>query len=185
MIYREAVQIPSGQTKSVPFRQVIELTPGVIDNVQLTFPSGCAGLVGIRVKQSMFQLYPLTVGEWIVSDDFTIVYPENFPLKERPYALTLEGYNEDDTYPHTVHVQVSVRIPDDISAEILQTLQERIPVDLWQMVQSGVEIRKGSTASLTILREELIPLLRAVLDAQTNLVRLTVAGMSVDELARL
>jgi len=129
MIYKVAVTVPKGTSKSDPLRETTRLTAGVIDRVEIEFPAGCAGLVGARVLHNEFQLWPLTSGEWFVTDDFTISFPEHREFDDDPLWLTLVAYNEDTAYDHTLSFRFSVSPPHEDPlkqiAEIIAAREER------------------------------------------------------------
>jgi hypothetical protein len=43
-------------------------------------------------------------------------------LDAEPYSFTIEGYNEDDTFPHTVTVMLNLQRPT-INDNLVQFLQ--------------------------------------------------------------
>lgn len=108
MLYKYEVEIPSGTTEAAPSETTVNLVSGVVDQVMIEFPAGCAGLVGTRILQGLFQVWPLTSGEWFVTDNFTIVFPEHFVLEPGQVLLRIETYNIDDTYDHTLSFRFSV-----------------------------------------------------------------------------
>ena len=128
MFYKKAVKVPASTTQSSPVRERIHLTAGVIHKVEIEFPAGCAGLVGARILHREFQLWPLTPGEFFVTDNFTISFPSQFHLNEEPFVLTVEAYNEDTTYDHTLSFRFAVAepAPDPMRqiAEIIASQQE-------------------------------------------------------------
>lgn len=75
-----------------------------VTGVWLRFPRGCAGLVGIRILDRSLQIAPLPAPNWIALDGESIRWTENRKLQGSPYEITIEAYNQDDTYPHTVAV---------------------------------------------------------------------------------
>jgi len=126
MIYKVAVTVPKGTSKSDPLREEIRLTAGVIDRVEIEFPAGCAGLVGTRILHSEFQLWPLTSGEWFVTDDFTISFQEHQQFDDDPLYLTIETYNEDTAYDHTLSFRFSVSPPhEDPLKQIAEIISAR------------------------------------------------------------
>lgn len=108
MFYNVALKIPAATTRETPIREIARLTSGEIDQVSISFPAGCHGLVGVRVLHREFQLWPLTPGAWFITDDFTIRFPGRFELDDEPFELNVEGYNDDTKHPHTIAFRFSL-----------------------------------------------------------------------------
>jgi len=49
--------------------------------------------------------------EWFVSNVQDLVFDEDFEIDDVPHTLRVEAYNDDDTFPHTLWVAVSVLRP--------------------------------------------------------------------------
>lgn len=127
MLYKKEITIPINTLKGSPMRTDIELAVGVVTRVSLSFPAGCAGLVGLRVRDGLHQVWPLTHGEWFITDNFTIDFPEKRFLTKGAKTYTVESFNRDTHYEHTVTVQVHVAQdePDTLAqvAQILEALE--------------------------------------------------------------
>lgn len=90
----------------------ILLPGGVLNEVEIIFPWGCAGLVHVRIVHNEHQLYPTTSGKWFSGNDILIEFPCEYELPESWNSLRVEGWNEDDFYGHTVVVGFTV-LPGD------------------------------------------------------------------------
>ena len=82
------------------------VTHGRIVFCAVQFPSGCSGLAHLTVTRSGFQLFPQNAGQNFASGAETIAWPEDYEFTQPPYTLTLFGWNDDATYPHTVTVRI-------------------------------------------------------------------------------
>jgi len=127
MIYQHTITVTSGKTKASPEVTIFPLTDGVLTKIDVGFPAGCAGLVGIRVLRGSHQLFPMVEDEWFVTDDYTIAFPIKQEVTEQPRLLRIEGYNSDDTYDHTITLRVSIERAVDASTALLQVVSERLP----------------------------------------------------------
>ena len=185
MNFRQAFELTSDHTKSSPLRREIRLAPGKITKVDFHFPAGCAGLVGARVLRGSFQLWPLTAGQWIVTSGETPTMPETFLLNERPYSVTFEGYNEDIVNHHTITVAVAVEIPDVISEELLEVFKERIPLGLEDLISNWQIITENSSETVTVLTDEMLPLLRVMVELEEEKAKIIRRNMSTEELSRM
>jgi len=108
MFYDFSLTIPANTPQSSPQRQRIKLTQGVIHKVEIQFPSGCAGLVHVLIRDLEQQVWPTNRDGSFASDNYVISFIEFYELKEPPYEFELEGWNEDDTFDHTITFRFGV-----------------------------------------------------------------------------
>lgn len=118
MFYVLPLTIPANTLETDPVEEELGLTYGVIQRVEIEFPPGCAGLAHVKVQYHEFDLYPSNPGTWFSGDGFTIAFDDNFPVTEVPHAVKVVGYNEDDTFEHTVTVRINVGLPQLTIADI-------------------------------------------------------------------
>lgn len=103
MLYYEIpLTIPANTSQSSSVSIDLELVKGLITSVEVSFPPGCAGLAKVQIKHKLRQVWPTNQEGFFCDDDYKIRFIEDYPLPETPYTLSLIGWNEDDTYPHTV-----------------------------------------------------------------------------------
>lgn len=76
--------------------------------MQIDFPWGCAGLVGVRIVFYEHQLYPTNHTAWFIGNDSTIIFDCDFLIAQGWNAFKVEGYNEDDFHSHTPVVNFNV-----------------------------------------------------------------------------
>lgn len=101
---------PGGSVTSLTSKEV-EYPPGIVTRVKVTMPSGCAGLAHFRVRKALHQLWPYNPDSWFAEDDLREDFDEELDLSAAPHVLVLEGYNEDDTYPHTPVLKLVIMPP--------------------------------------------------------------------------
>ena len=111
MPYSDRLEIPFNTTEADPASVEIGITPAKITSVELTFPSGCVGLVGAWFTYQDQQIWPITPKTRFRGNDQQILFRPNIDLLEPPHTLTLWGINEDDTFPHTVYAVIDVEFP--------------------------------------------------------------------------
>lgn len=109
MLYQRSLTIPANTPASDPESATLKLTLGTVTRVEVEFPGGCCGLVGVRVYDKGWQIVPWTRDEWLVSDDFVPASEAPYPMPSAPYILTLFGYNTDTVNDHTVQLRVTMR----------------------------------------------------------------------------
>ena len=172
-------------TKLSPLRTEIKLGAGRIAKVDFHFPAGCGGLVGIRVLQGASQLWPLTSGEWIVSDDHTVTFSSDYLLDVRPYTLTIVGYSEDDTYPHTIYISMTVDSVVDPSQPIVEAITLGVPALANMVVSGNRELNQDTLNAMKRIEDKMVEiLLEQVAEAKLTNDRLY-SDMSLEELVRI
>ena len=102
MISRFHLTIPANTSKEDPQTLDVELPVGVIHKIDIVFPPGCCGLAGVAVFHGLHQVWPSYSDEWFSTDGETISFEEFYEVKPGFTTFTLKGYNEDDTYQHTI-----------------------------------------------------------------------------------
>ena len=122
MFFLKNLTVPAGTPVSLAVRDKIEITGGWIKEIEIGFPPGCLGLVGVRVLRFEQQLVPLTPGEWLKWDDTMVKIPLDFPIDSEPFELNIDAYNEDDTYAHTI--QIGVHVMEETEGSLLRRLLE-------------------------------------------------------------
>lgn len=108
MRYQVSLLIPASTSIATPASESLLLPHGVLDELEIYFPWGCAGLAHVRVVHNESQLYPTSPGEWFEGNDILIEFPCEYELLEAWNSFRVEGYNEDDFYPHTPIVGLTV-----------------------------------------------------------------------------
>jgi hypothetical protein len=89
---------------------VLRLTRGIVKRVEVVFPRGCAGLVGVRIFRGPVQVIPLNAPAWLDTDGETISINTEIDLSVNPYELEVRGYNLDDTYSHTIRFRFELEL---------------------------------------------------------------------------
>ncbi|KYK27430.1 hypothetical protein AYK26_07025 [Euryarchaeota archaeon SM23-78] len=127
MLYSEHITFPYGQTENTATRLHFRVNRGVINFVWIIFPPGCAGLVKVRLYQEGHPFLPSQKDEFIRGDAYTFKIPVMYEVKGAPEQMTIEGWNEDDTYDHSIDFMFLV-LPKWVTwpAYALSTMFERL-----------------------------------------------------------
>jgi len=102
MLYTTQLTIPANTTRASPATATLTLAPGVVNRVMVGFPFGCANLAHVAIFEREHQVWPGDPDEDFSWDDFIFAWDEDHELEGPPYELEIRGWNEDDTYPHTI-----------------------------------------------------------------------------------
>jgi hypothetical protein len=112
MFYVCEQTIPAQTTKEVPLRTSYRLSAGVITSIKVHWPYGAGNLAGVRLLINEFQYWPLSPNTWFNSTRRDLEFKEWFPIDSDEVDMVLEGYNDDDSFSHTVTVYIEVSRPD-------------------------------------------------------------------------
>jgi hypothetical protein len=123
--YHYTFKINSQTSKDNEAVKICRLTRGIVREVSLTFPRGCAGLVGVRIFRSTRQVVPQNPVEWIVTDGETVEAKIDVDLIQEPYELELWAYNEDEVFSHTIRARFTVEVVPS-QAQIITPQQESL-----------------------------------------------------------
>ena len=107
MIYTASIKTNANTAESVAKKTRLKITNGVITQVMILFPAGCAGLVNVQLFMGGHQFVPSTEGQVIKADNQLIVSPEFLAITDEPRIITIKTWNLDETYPHTIEVMVT------------------------------------------------------------------------------
>jgi len=111
VFYSFDLEILANTLATAPKELEVNLTWGVITEVEIRFPPRCVGLAKVKILERRHQLWPANLDEWFYGDDETIKWDEYHELFVMPSIFTLLGYNDDDTYPHTPIIRFEILHP--------------------------------------------------------------------------
>jgi len=120
--------IPANTPEDQPAVTTVEVEGEVLDELAYLIPRGWSALAHFSLFYGIKQIYPKEPGTWVTGDRLYRQVPIKWRLPESPCKLTLKGYNEDDTYPHTIYMWL-----------LLTTIAEARP---WQVLIDFVAILK-------------------------------------------
>ena len=104
MLYSKQILLTAGKTEATSTKTYFKVNKGVISNMWITFPAGCAGLVKMRIFYEGHPFVPVNQDNYIRGDNYTFQIPVMFEITEEPMRLTVEAWNEDEKYDHTIDV---------------------------------------------------------------------------------
>lgn len=108
MLYQASITIPKNTLETNRTTALMGIANGIITKIMVRPRPGHAALAHLVIRQHEHQIAPSTEGMDFHGDTFPIDWEEYQESYQPPYELKLEGWNEDDTYPHTFDVFVAV-----------------------------------------------------------------------------
>jgi len=104
MLYSKSIEFASGQSESTPTITRFKVNRGILYRVWIQFPAGCAGLTKLRIYLGGHPICPISKTETIRGDNYTFEFPLFYPIIVEPQQIQVVGWNEDDTYSHTIQI---------------------------------------------------------------------------------
>jgi len=108
MLYAKHVSFPYGKTEATKTQARFHINKGWIYRAWLIFPPGCVGLVKVRILHQGHPIIPVNKTDYVKADNYVFELPMFYEVPEEPYQITFEGWNEDDTYDHTITLMLLV-----------------------------------------------------------------------------
>ncbi|MBW2559546.1 MAG: hypothetical protein JRE40_01700 [Deltaproteobacteria bacterium] len=108
MFFAWDITVSANTAEASPKTQILKLSKGVITRADIKFPSGCHGMVKVRLFRWEAQLVPLSRDEWVTGDGETVKTEAYYELVEMPYQLKFVGASPGTNYDHTITVRVTV-----------------------------------------------------------------------------
>jgi len=108
MLFQASITIPKNTVKTNPTTAILGIAHGIITKIMVRPRPGHAGLAHLVILHHEHQIAPSTEMMDFHGDTFPIDWEEYYESYQPPYELKLQGWNGDDTYPHTFDVFVAV-----------------------------------------------------------------------------
>lgn len=108
MRYRKELFVPAGTSEAGRAETNLHLTHGIVREVEIGFPAGCAGLVEVAIRYHERQIYPTSPGASFRGDDVLITFFDALEVTEPPLAFSLVGWAPDAEYDHRISFGVTV-----------------------------------------------------------------------------
>ena len=122
MYYEQILLIPRNTLITAPVVQDLPVTSGNLQHVEVFFPPGCAGLAHLSIWYWGRQIWPSNPDSFFTADGLAIAFDQDIDIVDPPYIFQLLGWNEDDTFPHSLIVRMSVIPQDRTMAYLLSSL---------------------------------------------------------------
>jgi len=126
MIYSHDISTPKNKEKADEQITELKLTAGIIHQVDIVFPSGCAGLASIALFHGLHQLWPTNPEEYFHTDGETISFKEFYRLTTEPYIIEAKTYNLDTAHAHSIIVRIGLLKQSEIQGVWLPWSEEVI-----------------------------------------------------------
>jgi hypothetical protein len=122
LIYQTELTVPYATNLPITAEKEVLLVDGKVTQVEVMFPPGSCGLLGVAIFYHQHRLWPSSPDSWFYADNYTFRWNEELRIDEQPFALRVVGYNNDDVYNHTVIVRFAMTTTLLSIDEYLRTL---------------------------------------------------------------
>ena len=130
MHYSFDLAIPAQTLEVNKISLVCPVNYGILREVEIFFPWGCAGLVHVQIHRFQRQIFPSNPDSNYCDNDYHLKFEEYYPILELPYDLVVKGWNLDDYFNHIITFRCSVINPKAISTVSGQTISTGDLIDL-------------------------------------------------------
>lgn len=131
MVYDFSIKVLKNTSAVGKQRTDLILTHGVIHQLEVQFPTGCAGIVHLQLFRNHSQVYPSNEGGNFASDGHAISFKDSYPLDFAPFSLTAYSWNTSTDYDHTIAVRLGI-LPKSALLEYV------LPVTTYFMFKGGI-----------------------------------------------
>ena len=145
MIYSMDITTAASPATTQVKPKVTELviTKGLIYRVDITFPQGSAGLLGLAVFDGSYQVWPSTLGQWFRGDGIAINFDDVYIKNSAPFKFLIHTYNDDDTYPHIVNVRIGQVSKEIYMARFLPHMAIKFQAEVFAELQEAQRQEKA------------------------------------------
>jgi hypothetical protein len=122
MIYSKTVTTPKNTLIASPKKTQLSVTSGLVYNMEVLFPIGSAGLLGVAIFDGSTQIWPSNAGEWFRGEGILCSFDDVYLKQDEPFVFDIVTYNLDDTYDHEAIVRVGLVSQDIFMARFLPNM---------------------------------------------------------------
>ena len=106
MILTQSIEIPANTSPSNPIYELVFPTARYLQDVWALFPSGCLGLVGIRILDRGTQIIPQN--GWMFGNNQEFHFGVGRNLTGPPFQIRIEGHSLASDWVHTIRVRMEI-----------------------------------------------------------------------------
>ena len=122
MIYAYDITTVANTTQSSPKRTTLKVTKGLVYQVEVEFPPGPLGYCHVSIHDGGYQIWPSNSEFDFHGDNGYITFPDTYLKLVAPFEFTAVTWNEDDTWPHTIHIRLGMVSDEVFMARFLPSL---------------------------------------------------------------
>jgi len=106
MMYETDIKVLTTDLIDNKRKTVIKLTHGIIHQLGVYFPPGCANTIRTTIHKGLHQIFPTNPDGFMKGDAINIQGKEFYALIKAPYQVEVLSWSEGATYEHTITVRI-------------------------------------------------------------------------------
>lgn len=114
MHYVKELTVPAGTASGSPASTTIDLPAGILQQVSILFPPGCARMVFAVIYDGAVQIYPKGASTSYCEDAREIT-SSAFEIYDSTKTLTLKGLAPSTNYSHKLTFSFEVKTAEEIA----------------------------------------------------------------------
>jgi hypothetical protein len=122
MIYVSDITTPANTTKAQPLSTEVKIANGLVYKLEIVFPPGPYGLVGVAIYDGPHQVWPVHLNTYFRGDNISMSFDDLYLKEIPPFNFTIKTYNLDDIYEHEVIVRIGMVSKDVFLARFLPSI---------------------------------------------------------------
>jgi len=108
MMYEVDIKVLTTDTVTNKQKTVVKLTHGVIHQLGIYFPPGCANTIKAVINKGLYQIFPTNPDGQIKGDSINVEGTEFYAIIDAPYQVEVIAWSEGASYDHTITVRLWV-----------------------------------------------------------------------------
>ena len=144
MVFSTRVTTPANTTENNPMDTVLKCSSGLIYQVEIMFPPGSSGLMGVRIRSQNVSLYPRNRDEWFIGDNYVYSFPDLFELYVDSNEINIMSYNVDTDYAHLCTVSLGIVSRADYIEHFLPGQATKALIESMEHLSSLVNVNTPS-----------------------------------------
>lgn len=122
MIYTLTRVIAKNTPVAAAVQHKMAVTGGLVYQVEIYFPPGSSGLLGVSICDGGYQVWPSERGEYFFGDNHLVSFRDLYYINSPNRVLDVYAYNLDDTYAHTYQVRIGMANDPAVIASYLPSV---------------------------------------------------------------
>jgi len=131
MFYFYTLEVPPLTSKANPVTKRMPLSFGVIRDIYIGFPKGCAALVHVVIFHENWQLIPLNREEDLAYDNYVFETMPFYELYYEPFELLAKGWSDAKSYPHRIVFGINLLLPEELGLPFPRLTPEELRIPLY------------------------------------------------------
>ncbi len=111
MVYDFRITVPANTPESDKQETRLKLTYGIIHQIDIEFPPGCANMVKLTINDALHQVFPTNPDGYFSGEHPPISGKVFHEVAEEPFELQVKTWSPGTTYDHEITVRIWILKP--------------------------------------------------------------------------